>query len=156
MPVVSFSQADCTEAPVVIGVVQRTLEHWWVGSPLQYGAFVRYSCSKEEGMEPDQGRIAEDGQLTMSDASWEQARNRASVIYSSANRSIAHVGDVTGQPKSWAFPAAKSRRPRRIRTRTHLRAHHCRPCCRQGPWPQRRTSVQNDPRQTPARGVLHG
>lgn len=45
-------------------------------------------------MEPDQGRIAEDGQLTMSDASWEQARNRASVIYSSANRSIAHVGDV--------------------------------------------------------------
>lgn len=94
MPVVSFSQADCTEAPVVIGVVQRTLEHWWVGSPLQYGAFVRYSCSKEEGMEPDQGRIAEDGQLTMSDASWEQARNRASVIYSSANRSIAHVSDV--------------------------------------------------------------
>jgi putative transposase len=45
-------------------------------------------------MEPDQGRIAEDGQLTMSDASWEQARNRASVISSLANRITTHVGDV--------------------------------------------------------------
>lgn len=45
---------------MLIGVVQRTLEHWSVDSPLQYGAFVRYSCSKEEGVEQDQGRIFED------------------------------------------------------------------------------------------------
>lgn len=47
----SFSEADCTEAPVVISVMQRTLEHCSVDSSLQYGAFVRCSCSKEEGAE---------------------------------------------------------------------------------------------------------
>ncbi|WP_017200468.1 Mu transposase C-terminal domain-containing protein [Arthrobacter sp. M2012083] len=45
-------------------------------------------------MEPDQGRIAEDGQLTMSDASWEQAKKRASVIGSLAKRSTMHLADV--------------------------------------------------------------
>jgi putative transposase len=45
-------------------------------------------------MEAERDRIVEGGQLTMSDASWEQAKNRASVISSLAKRSTTHAGDV--------------------------------------------------------------
>jgi hypothetical protein len=48
------------------------------------------------------------------------------------------------------------RRPGRIRTRAHLRAHYRRAGVRPRPRPQRRTPLQDDPSQATPRHRLHG
>ena len=48
------------------------------------------------------------------------------------------------------------RRPRRIRTRTHLRTHPRRTGLREGARPEGRPSLQDDARETPTGAGLHG
>lgn len=55
-------------------------------------------------MDADPDRIVADGQLTMSDAAWKQARARASVIGSLAERCIRGLLPLTRQRWSSVCP----------------------------------------------------
>lgn len=48
-------------------------------------------------MEADPDRILADGQLTMSDAAWEQAKSRAAVIGALATRRVTGIAALTKQ-----------------------------------------------------------